>query len=59
MADYTCSVCGAEVVVVPQGLGVEPEKRFSCGHDTAMIYADRQVVLRGQGGVAKQSGAAG
>lgn len=46
---YECSVCGAAVDVVPQGEGVEPLKRFSCPHTTAIIYANRKVILRGKG----------
>jgi hypothetical protein len=46
---YECSVCGSSVDVIGQGDGVEPIKNFLCGHDTAMIYANRSVVLRGKG----------
>lgn len=43
---YECSVCGngVKVTVVPDG---EPLKKFSCGHDGAIIYANPKVILRG------------
>jgi hypothetical protein len=46
---YECSVCGNAVTVTPQGEGVEPIKEFSCPHTTAIIYANRKVVLYGKG----------
>jgi hypothetical protein len=46
---YECGVCGAAVNVKPQGEGVEPIKTFSCGHDDAVIYANRKVTLHGVG----------
>ena len=45
---YECSRCGRAVQVVPQGMGVEPLKTFSCGHDDAVIWANRKVTLRGK-----------
>lgn len=48
---YTCSVCEKAVEVIPQGLGVEPIKNFSCAHTTAVIWANRKVVLHGKGGI--------
>jgi hypothetical protein len=46
---YECSVCGKAVTVEPQGLGVEPIKRFSCEHTDAVIWANRKVTLYGKG----------
>lgn len=46
---YECSVCGAPVKVTPRGEGVEPDKKFSCPHTDAMIWANRKVTLRGTG----------
>lgn len=46
---YQCSVCGAAVTVTPRGGGAEPEKKFSCEHTTAVIWANRKVTLRGVG----------
>lgn len=46
---YECSVCGKSVAVTPQGDGVEPIKKFSCEHTTAIIYANRKVTLYGKG----------
>jgi hypothetical protein len=46
---YECSVCGEAVKVTPQGEGVEPIKTFSCGHDDAIICANRKVTLHGVG----------
>lgn len=46
---YECSACGAAVKVVPQGEGREPLKLFRCGHVNAMIWANRSVVLHGDG----------
>lgn len=48
---YTCSVCEKAVEVIPQGLGVEPIKNFSCEHTTATIWANRKVTLYGRGGI--------
>lgn len=46
---YECSVCGKPVKVIPQGEGVEPIKKFKCGHTDAIIWANRKVTLRGKG----------
>lgn len=46
---YECSQCGAAVKVTPMGEGHEPLKVFSCGHDDAVIFANRKVTLRGVG----------
>lgn len=46
---YECSRCGASVDVEPQGEGVNPIIKFSCGHTDATIWANRTVVLRGKG----------
>lgn len=46
---YECSVCGKPVKVTPLGEGQEPRKEFACEHTTAIIYANRKVVLRGKG----------
>lgn len=46
---YECSECGAAVDVKAVGDGVEPIKTFSCGHDDAIIWANRTVRLRGKG----------
>jgi hypothetical protein len=35
--------------VTGQGEGVEPLKAFACGHEGAVIWANRKVVLRGAG----------
>lgn len=48
---YQCSVCGAAVKVTPRGEGLEPEKVFRCGHDDAIIWANRKATLRGMGDV--------
>jgi len=55
---YECSECGAAVKVIPQGEGVEPVKVFTCGHDDAVIWANRKVTLRGTGNMsmAKRTG---
>lgn len=46
---YECSKCGASVKVTPLGEGIEPRKEFPCGHDDAIIWANRSVTLRGVG----------
>jgi hypothetical protein len=33
------------------GEGLEPVKTFSCGHTDAIIYANRKVTLRAEGGM--------
>jgi len=48
---YSCSVCEKPVKVTPQGLGIEPEKVFSCDHVDAAIWANRKVTLYGKGKV--------
>ena len=48
---YSCSVCGAEVKVTTRGEGTEPEKKFSCEHTDATIWANRSVTLYGKGDV--------
>jgi hypothetical protein len=45
---YECSVCGAAVKVSPVD-GAEPVKKFKCGHDGAVIWANRKATLRGKG----------
>ena len=44
---YECSVCGAPVKITPRGEGLEPDKKFSCPHTEATIWANRKVTLRG------------
>lgn len=46
---YECSVCGNAVKVIPMGEGIEPEKRFSCSHTDAIVYANRRCIARGVG----------
>lgn len=46
---YECSKCGKAVKVTPQGEGIEPEIKWSCGHDGTTIYANRKVTLYGKG----------
>jgi hypothetical protein len=48
---YECSVCGEAVDVTPRGEGLEPLKRFRCGHPDAVIWANRKVTLYGRGDV--------
>ncbi len=48
---YECSVCGAPVKVLARGEGLEPDKKFSCPHTDAIIWANRKVTLRGTGDV--------
>lgn len=45
---YECSLCGAAVKVTPVA-GADPLKEFSCGHDGAIIWANRKATLRGVG----------
>jgi len=55
---YECSVCGASVKITPRGEGLEPDKKFSCPHTEAAIWANRKVTLRGAGNMslAKKAG---
>ena len=46
---YECSECGGPVKVTPRGLGVEPLIERKCGHNDAIVYANRKVTLRGRG----------
>jgi hypothetical protein len=46
---YQCSQCGQSVRVVPQGEGIEPVIVRKCGHDDAVVWANRKVTLRGVG----------
>jgi len=48
---YECSVCGGPVKVTPLGEGIEPLTEFKCGHNDAVIWANRKVTLRGKGSV--------
>ena len=45
---YSCSVCEKAVTVKPQGEGIEPVIIRKCGHDNAIVYANRKVTLRGK-----------
>lgn len=54
---YECSVCGGPVKVTPQGEGQEPIKVFKCGHDDAIIWANRKVTLRGKGKLSRAKAA--
>ena len=54
---YECSICGAPVKVTPQGEGVEPLKKFKCGHVDAIIWANRKVTLRGKGKLSRAKSA--
>jgi hypothetical protein len=54
---YECSKCGKAVKVTAQGEGAEPLKTFSCGHDDAIIWANRKVELRGIGKLGAVEGA--
>lgn len=40
-------MCGAPVKVTVRGEGLEPDKKFSCPHTDAIIWANRKVTLRG------------
>lgn len=53
---YECSVCGCSVDVIPQGVGLEPVKKFSCEHTDAVIWANRKVTLRGVGRMEAMNG---
>lgn len=44
---YECGKCGGPVKVTSRAQ--EPTKEFPCGHTDAIIYANRQVTLRGTG----------
>ncbi len=46
---YECSECGASVKVTPRGEGIEPIIKRKCGHEHAVIWANRKVTLRGKG----------
>lgn len=45
---YECSVCGKAVKVTLTDDG-QCLQAYSCGHDGAVIYANRKVTLRGVG----------
>nr|WP_298657545.1 hypothetical protein [uncultured Flavobacterium sp.] len=47
---YQCEKCNLSVKVIPQGEGVEPIIKRSCGcPDDTMVLARRKVTLRGKG----------
>lgn len=45
---YECAECGRPVRVV-QRAESEPLIERSCGHDNAIVWANRKVTLRGKG----------
>ena len=45
---YECSICGSAVKVKKDATGAIVQT-YKCGHDGAMIYANRKVTLRGVG----------
>jgi hypothetical protein len=48
---YTCSICESPVTVRGNGIGNEPDLIRSCSHDSAVVYANRKVTLRGKGAI--------
>lgn len=45
---YECSVCGSAVKVKVDASG-NSVQTYKCGHDGALIFANRKVTLRGVG----------
>jgi hypothetical protein len=45
---YECSVCG-NAVKISHGSDGDMIQSYKCGHDGALIYANRKVTLRGIG----------
>jgi hypothetical protein len=45
---YECSQCGQPVAVSVRE-GAEPLIKRACGHENAVVWANRKVTLRGKG----------
>ena len=50
MYPYTCTQCGGEVQVTPEGVVSRV-----CGHNTATVIAERTSILYGEGHYAQES----